>query len=147
MILLTNCPPWSLLVENVEAMPPQSSIVQGEYLAPALFKGLHCPAHCGLISNENNLLTVGRSLRQFSRCFYKSVKLSLMISDTLGSVRALQTYGPISGRGCLLDEPASQWEACIYIHTFATHGPISTCGLLERIILHIHVLCIIMNNS
>ena len=25
-------------------------------------------------------------------------------------------YGPISSRGCLLDEPASQWEACIYIH-------------------------------
>ena len=25
-------------------------------------------------------------------------------------------YGAISGRGCLLDEPASQWEACIYIH-------------------------------
>ena len=47
---------------------------------------------------------------------------------TLGSVHALQTYGPISGRGCLLDEPASQWEACIYIHTFATHGPISTWG-------------------
>ena len=46
---------------------------------------------------------------------------------TLGSVRALQTYGPISSRGCLLEEPASQWEACIYIHTFATHGPISAC--------------------
>ena len=46
---------------------------------------------------------------------------------TLRSVRALQTYGPISGRGCLLDEPASQWEACIYIRTFATHGPISVC--------------------
>ena len=47
----------------------------------------------------------------------------------LGSVCALQTYGPIRGRGCLLDEPTSQWEACIYIHTFATHGLISTCSL------------------
>ena len=27
---------------------------------------------------------------------------------TLGPVRALQTLGPISGRGCPLDEPASQ---------------------------------------
>ena len=27
-------------------------------------------------------------------------------------------YGPISGRGCLLDEPTSQWEARIYIHVF-----------------------------
>ena len=50
-----------------------------------------------------------------------------IIVDTLGSVRALQMYGPISGHGCLLDEPASQWEACIYIHMFATHGPISMC--------------------
>ena len=35
--------------------------------------------------------------------------------------------GPISGCGCLLDEPASQWEECIYIRTFATHLPISMC--------------------
>ena len=46
---------------------------------------------------------------------------------TLGSVRALQTYRPISGRGCMLDEPVSQWEECIYIRTFATHLPISMC--------------------
>ena len=46
---------------------------------------------------------------------------------TLRLVRVLQTYGPISGRGCLLDEPASQWEACIYMRTFATHLPISMC--------------------
>ena len=37
--------------------------------------------------------------------------------------------GPISGHGCLLDEPASQWEACIYKHMFASHGPISMCVL------------------
>ena len=48
-----------------------------------------------------------------------------LLIHTLRSVRALQTYGPISGRGCLLDEPASQWEECIYIRTFATHLPIS----------------------
>ena len=34
-------------------------------------------------------------------------------------------FSTISGCGCLLDEPASQWEECIYIRTFATHLPIS----------------------
>ena len=46
---------------------------------------------------------------------------------TLRLANALQKYGPISGRGCLLDELASLQEARIYIHMFATHLPISMC--------------------
>ena len=38
----------------------------------------------------------------------------LQILATLRSANALQTYGPISGRSCLLNEPASQ---CAHLHT------------------------------
>ena len=48
-------------------------------------------------------------------------------TSTLRSANALQTQEPISGRGCLLDEPTSQLEARIYILTFTTHLPISVC--------------------
>ena len=64
--------------------------------------------------------------------YYHESKLSiaaLCTVYTLRSANALQTYGPISGRGCVLDEPASQWEERVYIHTFATHLPISVCVL------------------
>ena len=43
--------------------------------------------------------------------YYHESKLSiaaLCTVYTLRSANALQTYGPISGCGCLLDEPASQ---------------------------------------
>ena len=63
------------------------------------------------------------------RCVLESEGRVILV--TLRSVRASQTYGPIRGRGCLLDEPASQWEAFIYIHTFATHLPISMCPTAE----------------
>ena len=66
-------------------------------------------------------------------CYWSLLSLSQHLRCTLRSVRALQTYGPISGRGCLLDEPASQWEARIYIRMFAIQGPISRWVLFKTL--------------
>ena len=57
--------------------------------------------------------------------YYHESKLSIAALCTVYTLRlanVLQTYGPISGCGCLLDEPTGQWEgpAFMYIrHAFA----------------------------
>ena len=80
---------------------------------------LQRPANTQLTMKFAKLSLVGLKDQRIAR-FPVSIN-----THTLRSICALQTYRPISGRGCLLDEPASQWEACIYIHTFATHLLIS----------------------
>ena len=87
----------------------ESSIQLGSHTGPA---AADQPSHPKLIAAAPIASNSDIDVRQYS---WTPSCLSLT-GGTLRSVRALQTYGPISGRGCLLDEPASQWEARIYIH-------------------------------
>ena len=88
----------------------ESSIQLGSHTGPA---AADQPSHPKLIAAAPIASNSDIDVRQYS---WTPSCLSLT-GGTLRSVRALQTYGPISGRGCLLDEPASQWEAYIFIHT------------------------------
>ena len=84
----------------------ESSIQLGSHTGPA---AADQPSHPKLIAAAPIASNSDIDVRQYS---WTPSCLSLT-GGTLRSVRALQTYGPISGRGCLLDEPASQWEECI----------------------------------
>ena len=80
------------------------------------------PMHLCMGVLISHLLTVFRSLLKHSVWTLSS---GLIVKALVGTFNTHWDRQMRCGHGCLLDEPASQWEERIYIPTFATHLPIS----------------------